>query len=159
VLPPRIRPGQLSGAASGPTFSLSISTTVIDGGTSFVGLANDKSGNCIGDLQGSGLVALQTTVIFTLSSVFCAHYVASSRDGSGPKMRVAIADAALTNYIVFRISDGGPQGTDTISGFGAVSTLAEARAWVNTGFQGWGGVPLQPWTPQTLSLGDFTITP
>src|SRR5262245_25271004 len=71
--------GKLTGSGD----LLTIATPVIDGGTSYVGLENDKSGDCSGD---TGSVALPGEVAET---VVCAHFVASSRDGSGPKMRFA----------------------------------------------------------------------
>ena len=78
---------------------------MIDGGTTFVGLENDKSGNCAGD---SGQVLLGTT----LTNVVCAHYVASSgccTTGS-PKMRFAVQNPQTGALFVFRITDNGPAG-------------------------------------------------
>ena len=76
--------GKLTGTGTfvGLRASLAITTTITDGGENAVGLENDRSGNCTGD---SG----QVFFVGLSFPVFCAHYVAHSRDGSGPKMRFA----------------------------------------------------------------------
>jgi branched-subunit amino acid ABC-type transport system permease component len=75
------------------------------------------------------------TVRNVRSTIACAHYVASSRDGSGPKMRFAFpfTVGGVTEYSVWRISDGGPAGPDTVLADGVALTLADAVAWVNKG--------------------------
>ena len=105
--------GQLTGTAAFGCCTIpgiSVTTTVIDGGTSSVGLENDRSGNCAGDsgvVQGPGPGGSDIS-----HTIRCAHYVASSRDGSGPKMRFAYTffEPAGNFYsvVVYRISDGGP---------------------------------------------------
>src|SRR5262245_49563569 len=65
--------GSLAGSALiGPAgFEIFVSFGVIDGGTSYVGQPNDKSGNCDGD---SGIVNYDGSTY----PVACAHYVAIS---------------------------------------------------------------------------------
>jgi hypothetical protein len=137
--------GKLTGSATvfGGTFT--ISTAVIDGGTSYVGLANDKSGNCDGD---SGSVIAGTTV-----TVVCAHYVASSGccNTGSPKMRFAVPNAA-GGYSIVRITDNGAS-PDTFA-FGVTDTFEQARAWVNKGARGGGG---GAWAFGGVT-GDYTIT-
>ena len=133
--------------------SLTIATPVIDGGTNFAGLENDKSGTCSGD---SG------EVVFNAGSdlqvpISCAHFVASSRDGSGPKMRFAFLVGV--SWYMFRISDGGPQGPDKVVGLGISRSFTGMQAWVNKGLQGGSDFPLViPWQPLTLASGGYTIT-
>jgi hypothetical protein len=148
--------GKLTGSATFGAFSLTIGTPITDGGTSYVGLRNDKSGNCAGDAG---------TVIFSgvTFNILCAHYVASSLDGTGPKMRFTwgFPIAAGTALPVFRISDGGPNLADdkvawTPTGF-PVNDVPYVQQWVNVGRVGveWAN----PWAFQTLSGGTgFTIT-
>src|SRR5262245_3696103 len=94
--------GQLTGTGevNVPSFAIAISTTIKDGGTSYIGAGNDLSGNCNGD---SGAV----TVFSGTFPIVCAHYVASSvccHRGS-PKMRFAYH--SLRSYWVVRITDNG----------------------------------------------------
>ena len=158
--------GQLTGTA---TFGcctipgISVTTTVIDGGTSSVGLENDRSGNCAGDsgvVQGPGPGGSDIS-----HTIRCAHYVASSRDGSGPKMRFAYTffEPAGNFYsvVVYRISDGGARGTDKVGfGFQTAFDITTARLlakeWVNLGQIGSGNLG---WNFVTLTSGGFTVTP
>ena len=96
-------------------------STVTDGGTSYVGPENDRSGNCDGD---SGTVTLGVTT----ESVLCAHFVASSRglNTGSPKMRFAIQNTGTDFYAVFRITDNGAS-TDTVA-VGSTDSLAAAEA-------------------------------
>ena len=41
--------GKLTGSAAITVGEFTVTTTIVDGGTSYVGLENDKSGNCSGD--------------------------------------------------------------------------------------------------------------
>ena len=141
--------GKLTGSAqlggpAGPIFEISTTDPVIDGGTTFVGLENDKSGNCDGD---SGTAALSGNSY----DVVCAHYIASSRCCPGiPKMRLAL-DFGLGGYALVRITDNGPSG-DTWAD-ASVLTFAEARAWVNKGAIGGGG---DSWSDEPID-GNFTV--
>lgn len=140
--------GKLTGSATifGAPFPVSANDPVIDGGTSYVGLENDQSGNCNGDsgsiMQGS----------FTLA-VVCAHYVASSKccNPGSPKMRFAFANVA--GYTVVRITDNGASG-DTFA-FQMVDTLEQARAAVNKGWRG-GGVG-GSWAFASTVDGNYTV--
>jgi hypothetical protein len=144
--------GKLTGSA--PVIGLgtvAITTPILDGGTSYVGRENDKSGNCTGDSGAVTLGGVEETIV-------CAHFVASSRDGSGPKMRFAALDPESNGdcYFVFRISDGGS--TDKFGvNLGAIcdpGALALAEAIVNEGFIGGSGV--NDWVISTLD--GYTIT-
>jgi hypothetical protein len=149
--------GKLTGGAVfGGGSGLTIVTPIIDGGTSYVGLENDKSGNCNGD---SGSVMYFGGV----RDILCAHYVAASRDGSGPKMRITFG-FPVGPYLatpVFRISDGGPNLADdklawTPSNFPCCDVTYVSK-WVNEGRVGaaWS----TPWAFQTLTGGaGYTIT-
>ena len=158
--------GKLSGTA---TFGccaipgISITTTVIDGGTSYVGLENDRSGNCAGD---SGVVQGPGPGGSTIShNIRCAHYVASSRDGSGPKMRFAYTflepAIGFHSVVVYRVSDGGAGPDKVAVGFHTALDITTARqlarAWVNLGAIGSGNPG--DWVFLTLTSGGFTVTP
>ena len=150
--------GKLTGSASAGGTSLpTVTTPVIDGGTSYVGLGNDRSGTCEGD---SGVVQRFSNTY----NIVCAHYVASSRDGSGPKMRFAyvwfhpIAHWWIVE--VWRVTDGGA-GPDTVALGSDVSDFeATARQiamqWVNTGRIG-SGHP-GAWLFQTPTSSSYAIT-
>ena len=142
--------GKLTGTGTfvGLRASLAITTTITDGGTTFVGLENDRSGNCTGD---SG----QVFFVGLSFSVFCAHYVALSRDGSGPKMRFAFP-TGVGFFSIWRISDGGAQPDK--AAVGTATSLAEALAWVNTGAIG-SGHQFSTWDFQPVTNGDYIITP
>ena len=129
----------------------SVGITVADGGTNYVGLENDLSGDCSGDAGEVTVNTLELTVV-------CAHYVAASADGSGPKMRFALSMPDGT-YEVWRISDGGPSGPDKVLGHGKVATLAGATGWVDKGSNGCGCVQTAPWSLMTITSGGYTITP
>ena len=135
-----------SSAASGPA----VTTPIIDGGTSFVGKENDRSGNCLGD---SGVVEVNGIS----HTVLCAHYVAASRDNSGPKMRFTYQDVVLTTtyYPVWRISDGGQIDTVGTNNF-TVFDLGTAESIVNQGLQGSGFNPPFGWS--FVSGTGYTIT-
>jgi len=142
--------GELTGSAAGVFGgTLTITTPVIDGGTSYVGLENDKSGNCSGD---TGALTLNGVP----SSIVCAHFTATSHDGTGPKMRFAFQDPTDANcYYVYRISDSGP--VDTVGGIYFCTTsnpLALATSVVNTGTRG-GGLGI-PWIFTTVN--GYTVT-
>ena len=111
--------GKLTGsgtiAPGGPTFDVHPQDPVIDGGTSYVGLENDKSGNCNGD---SGTMLIRGDVF----PVACAHYVASSRDNGHPKMRFAFQGFG-DDYQGVRITDNGQSG-DTVAFSPAFLTFA-----------------------------------
>jgi hypothetical protein len=141
--------GHLTGSANlngGALFTVDVT----DGGTSSVGLENDRSGNCDGD---SGTVTLGVST----ESVLCAHFVASSRglNTGSPKMRFAIQNTGTDFYAVFRITDNGAS-TDTVA-VGATDSLAAAEAWVNMGAIGSGAGGA--WQFATLTSGNYTITP
>jgi hypothetical protein len=138
--------GKLTGSATVFGSPFTISTAVIDGGTSYVGLENDKSGNCDGD---SGVMTAGQP-----ATVVCAHYVASSGccNTGSPKMR--FATQAFVGYAVYRITDNGAS-PDTFA-FGNVDTFEQARAWVNTGARG-AGFP-DGWLFAPSLVGDYTIT-
>jgi len=143
--------GKLTGSASVNGLAVSITTTITDGGMNFVGLENDKSGNCDGD---SGVITIGRTAM----NVPCAHYVASSRDGAGAKMRFAYQQGS--GYIPARITDSASGDTFKIDLPAAEVTLAQAQAWVNLGLVGSGSSPTFAWqllTPMTSST--FSITP
>ena len=142
--------GKLTGTGTfaGIRASLAITTTITDGGDNAVGLENDRSGNCTGD---SG----QVFFVGLSFDVFCAHYVAQSRDGSGPKMRFAFP-AGVGFYSIWRISDGGAQPDK--AAVGTATSLAEALAWVNTGAIGSGHL-FSTWDFQPVTNGDYIITP
>jgi hypothetical protein len=140
--------------------AISVTTPIIDGGTSYVGLENDRSGTCAGD---SGQVDI-TLPVFGIQSfpVECANYVTSSRDGSGPKMRFAVLIADPSGGIevgVYRISDNGSGPDKAAVGSVHAGNLTTARqiqtSWVNTGAIGSGHA--SAWQFQTLTSGDFTI--
>jgi hypothetical protein len=140
--------GKLTGSATdifANPFTISATDPVIDGGTSYVGLENDKSGNCNGD---SGTIIR----VFTFT-VVCAHYVASSKccNPGSPKMRLAFANAA--GYTIVRITDNGASG-DTWA-FTTVATYAQMRAVVNKGAIGGIGTS---WAYSPTVNGDYTIT-
>src|SRR6266566_326510 len=67
---------------------MNIVIPIIDGGTTYVGVENDFSGSCSNDAGAIEFPAF-------LGSIVCAHFVASSRDGSGPKMRFAYLNPLL----------------------------------------------------------------
>jgi hypothetical protein len=142
--------GKLTGSATvfGGTYAISATDPVIDGGTSYVDLENDKSGNCNGD-SGSRDFAPGFLI-----PVVCAHYVASSGccNIGSPTMR--FATAALVGYAVYRITDNGAS-PDTFAA-GNVGTLAQAQAWVNQGARGChcGAV----WVFAPTLVGDYTVT-
>ena len=130
--------GSLTGVGllrnGGTNFELG--ATVIDGGTSYVGKENDRSGNCSGDI---GSVLINEAVSF---NVVCAHFVASSRccNAGSPKMRFAYGSGP--SYNVIKVVDNGipnpaGQSPDLVS-FGIVNSLAEAQSWVNLGAIGSG---------------------
>jgi hypothetical protein len=142
--------GKLAGFAGGPSFFLSISVPIMDGGTSDVGLGNDLSGNCNGD---SGGIFSN----FSINFIVCAHFVQHSGccNAGSPKMRFAY-QTAIAGWTVVRVTDVGGSG-DTVA-IGTTTSLADAQAWVNTGANG-SGHPSTAWTFQTLTSGNLTITP
>ena len=149
--------GKLTGSASVNGLAVTISTTITDGGTSSVGVENDKSGNCDGD---SGVISIGTPPV--PHSVPCAHYVASSRDGSGAKMRFAyqLDTQVNTSWQVGRITDSPSGDTFKANVPGGPLSFAQAQAWVNTGLVGSGSSPTFAWqllSPLTNST--FSITP
>jgi hypothetical protein len=140
--------GKLTGSATiNGGFTFAMTAPIIDGGMSYVGLENDKSGNCDGD---SGTVSIDGNQF----DVACAHYVASSKccNSGSPKMRFAY-QIETGIYVVFRITDNGAS-TDTVA-LGNTDTLAHATAWVNKGaIGGVGGT----WSYAFFVDGDYTIT-
>ena len=148
------------GAIGGATpFDLGVGMS--DGGATFFGLENDRSGNCDGD---SGTVTINGALVF---NIVCAHFVASSRccNIGSPKMRFAWDNGST--YVVGRITDIGTkdasgQSPDTLA-TGVVSSLAAAKAWVNLGKVG-SGAPFG-WSYSTLlpnlasELGDYLVQP
>jgi hypothetical protein len=147
--------GHLTGSATVSGSSFAIGTTVVDGGTSYVGLGNDLSGNCDGD---SGtLIEAGTTY-----TVVCAHFVLHSGccSAGSPKMRFAYGPVITVGgapfYRVVRITDNGAS-TDTFALGITLHPLADARAWVNKGLAGSGIAPL-PWTFFDVTSGGFTVT-
>jgi hypothetical protein len=143
--------GKLTGSASVNGLAVTITTTITDGGTSFVGLENDKSGNCAGD---SGVITIGRTAM----DVPCAHYVASSRDGSGAKMRFAYEESP-GGYIPARITDSPSGDTFKIDLPAAEVTLAQAQAWVDLGLVGSGSSPSFSWQLLSMTSSTFSITP
>ena len=141
--------GKLTGSASVGGGNLTMNN-VIDGGTSYVGLENDYSGNCNGD---SGSVTTNRGTF----NIVCAHYVASSGccNAGSPKMRFAWFEGG--SYTVVRITDNVFQ-TDTVA-VSRVSTLGQADAWVNLGAIGSGNAALG-WTywGNAGSPGSWLIT-
>jgi len=137
-----------TGNFDGLRTTLAITTTITDGGENAVGQENHRSGNCTGD---SG----QVSFVGLSFSVFCAHYVAHSRDGSGSKTRFAFP-AGVGFYSIWRISDGGAQPDK--AAVGTATSLAEALAWVYTGAIGSGHL-FSTWDFQPVTNGDYTITP
>lgn len=133
----------LLNSGGGPNFQLGIGA--LDGGTSYVGKENDRSGNCSGD---SGTVVVNGAVSLP---VVCAHFVSSSRCCPGsPKMRIAYGNGP--SYTVLKVVDNGipnaaGQSPDTVAS-GNVNSLADAQSWVNTGAIG-SGHP-SGWMPLTL---------
>jgi len=142
--------GKLTGSASVNGLAVSITTTITDGGMNFVGLENDKSGNCDGD---SGVITIGRTAM----NVPCAHYVASSRDGAGAKMRFAYQQGS--GYIPARITDSASGDTFKIDLPAAEVTLAQAQAWVNLGLVGSGSSPTFAWQLLSMTSSTFSITP
>ena len=145
--------GRMTGFGTvGPTniFVYTPETVVIDGGTSYVGLENDKSGSCSGD---SGTIIVDTTSF----AVICAHYVASSGhfNTGSPKMRFAYASGANT-WTIVRITDNAPS-TDTFA-WGTTNSLADATDWVNRGVKG-SGHPFSNWGFLTVTSGGYTVSP
>ena len=140
--------GALSGVGlltSGGT-NFQLGATVSDGGTSYVGLQNDRSGNCDGD---SGTVVINQAVFF---NVVCAHFISSSGCCSPGKPKMRFAYGSGPTYNVVRITDNGipnaaGQSPDTVA-VGFANSLTQAIAWVNTGAVG-SGNPLG-WTFPTL---------
>jgi len=146
--------GKLTGSAlrGSPLHgTFTITSPVIDGGMTFVGLENDQSGNCDGD---SGIVTITGNTPFNFR-VVCAHYVASSGccNAGSPKMRFAF-QVNSAEFVVVRVTDNG----DSPDTFGAAtvtaSSLAQAQAMVNTGVKGGGG---GSWIFASLT-GNYTIT-
>ena len=80
--------GQLNGAANVGADAFLTTSTVLDGGMSYVGAENDLSGSCAGD---SGQFLFGRPGSARLFDVVCAHYVASSKccPTGAPKMRFA----------------------------------------------------------------------
>src|SRR3954470_1397843 len=141
--------GKLTGSATSifaSDFTISAADPVIDGGTSYVGLENDKSGNCDGD---SGTISVGG---FSFQ-VVCAHYVASSKccNPGSPKMRLAFAN--VSGYTIVRITDNGAS-PDTWA-FQTVGDVAQARAAVNKGWRG-SGVG-GSWAFAPTVDGNFTV--
>ena len=112
------------------TFDVHPQDPVIDGGTSYVGLENDKSGDCNGD---SGTMLIRGDVF----PVACAHYVASSRDNGHPKMRFAFQGFG-DDYQAVRITDNGQSG-DTVAFSPAFLTFAQATRMGQQGSDRRGG--------------------
>jgi len=130
---------------------------VIDGGTTFVGLENDKSGSCSGD---TGKVGVNGTTF----DVVCAHYVASSGhfNTGSQKMRFMydstppVAAPAASVYTVVRITDS-VGSTDTFA-WGTTNSISDATEWVNRGVKG-SGHPFSNWSFESVSDGDYQVTP
>jgi hypothetical protein len=148
AIPPQPQ-GKLTGSATlANTATLAITSPVIDGGTSYVGAENDRSGNCDAD---SGTVTVNGT---TALNVVCAHYVTSSGccNAGSPKMRFAYL-ISFNFYGIVRITDNGAS-TDTVA-FSSVIGEANAEACVNRGARGGG---CAGWVFYTITSGDYTIT-
>jgi hypothetical protein len=139
------------GAIGGATpFDLGVGMS--DGGATFFGLENDRSGNCNGD---SGTVTINGALVF---NIVCAHFVASSRccNIGSPKMRFAWGSGP---YNVARITDNGLNlraPTDTFA-VATVNTLAEAIAWVNTGAVGSGNAGGWDFRPVLIN-SDYAVS-
>ena len=148
--------GKLTGSATFGGNTFQITSTVVDGGTSSVGLENDKSGTCVGD---SGTIVINLLTV----SVACAHYVASSHDNGNPKMRLAYSIGP--GYQIARIADNGPVNQDTglspdTFAIGQVLvSAAQARDWVNKGAIGSGVGFGWAYQGPLDTGGDYTITP
>ena len=142
-----------SGTTVGANETIDITQTVTDGGTSYVGLANDRSGNCDGD---TGTITHNGTSF----DIVCAHFVASSRGffAGNPKMRFAFALVPGAVWEIVRIVDNGT-GNDTFAS-GFVFSLADAQAWVNVGAVGSDHTGVQGWSTFSLTQGsEYTVTP
>ena len=141
--------GKLTGSATISGITFVITTTVIDGGTSYVGLENDKSGNCFGD---SGQVSVNGAPPV---NILCAHFVASSGccNAGSAKMRLAYPLVG-GGYNVVRITDNG-ESADT---WGAISVTSGdfAVPIVNKGSIGALGSSGWAYAPPT---GNYTVTP
>ena len=142
--------GKLTGSATlGGFGELTITTAILDGGTSYVGLENDRSGNCSGD---TGAVTYNSAP----ATISCAHFTASSRDGSGQKMRFAFQEPGFPScYSVFRVSDGGA--TDKVGGISLCGNFASyvAQQIVNVGLVSGAGAG-SLWTFSTVD--GYTVT-
>jgi len=125
---------------------------ILDGGTTFVGVENDLSGNCDGD---SGTVKVR---LFddAFHNIVCAHFVLHSGDTGNPKMRFAYR-SAIGQWTVVRIVDNGSPGKNDTIAFGFVETLADAIEWVNKGAVG-SGRPFSAWGFTTVQSGNFNIS-
>jgi hypothetical protein len=147
--------GKLTGTGTtiGAGETIAITQTVTDGGTSYVGLENDKSGTCEGD---TGAITHNGTPF----DIVCAHFVASSRGflAGSPKMRFAFALAPGAVWEIVRIVDNGT-GNDTFAS-GFTFSLADAHAWVNVGAVGSGHTGVQGWSVFSLTQGsEYTVAP
>lgn len=132
--------GNLTGAGNVAT-SISISRaeangTITDGETVYVGLNNDKSGDCVGDSGGIN-VNYSAASGFPNSSftIQCAHYTATA---SGGWMSFSWYDSNLNTWVVFRIGDRGQNaGLDKFE-YTTATTATNAMRAVNLGVAGCG---------------------
>jgi hypothetical protein len=136
------------GAKLDGSFRLVVTGPVRDGGTTYVGVENDQSGNCDGD---SGRVM----VAGTKYDVVCAHFVAHSGDFNtgSPKMRFAYWNGST--YVVVRITGNGSPGSEDTFGWGTTPSLAEATAWVNRGVKG--SHIAATWSWLSISQGNYQV--
>lgn len=127
--------GHLGGAGNVSTTigiqRVEVNSTINDGTMSYVGLNNDKSGNCNGDTG-------QVNVNYTAANgspnsqftVTCAHFTNTT---SGGWMQFSWHDTNLNTYVVFRIGDRGQNaGLDKFE-YTTTATATDAQSIVNLG--------------------------
>jgi len=147
-------PPQLTGSMSFVGSTFAVGDPITDGGSSYVGLENDRSGNCTGD-SGTWILNGGTPL-----PVLCAHWVQHSRGflAGSPKMRFTFQSPGGL-YFVIRITDNTATdaGQDSYA-TGLTSSLQDAKNWVNTGAIG-SGHSFSDWSLVTVTDGDFVVTP
>jgi hypothetical protein len=129
---------------------ITVNTTVSDGGTDYVALKNDKSGNCNGD-TGSVDIQYDTPTVFTYP-ILCAHYTGANRG-----MAFDYFDDHLVpnTYVVVYIVDV-PLGADKAY-VGTTTNATLAMKWVNLGWGGSGAQGGGSTFPFADPAGDYCI--
>jgi hypothetical protein len=131
--------GHLSGAASLASNHAGITRVVAhkvsDGETVFVGLKNDRSGDCDGD---TGTLTIKHGGSATTYNVLCAHYVANFAMG------VLYFDDTIGKYVEVRVRERGQPAREDIVDIGVMGTdKNRAVRCVNLGW-GDGGCDTEP---------------